>query len=72
MDQLATKPGWTGIVFLLHENPQSKNGQKRIFQHSYATQGAGESISAAMKDRTFKAMKAFLYGMITSEILGRK
>lgn len=62
MDQLATKSGWTGIVFLVHENPESRCGQKRIFQHSYSTKGAGKKIEEAMRVKVFKAMKNFLYG----------
>ena len=66
IDQLATKPGWTGIVFLVHENPESRSGQKRIFQHSYSTNGAGRKIEEAMRAKVFKAMKSFLYGKTTS------
>ena len=61
MDQLATKPGWTGVLFLIHDsNPTSKQG--RVYAHSYATKGAGEKIEEAIKDKVFKAMKAFPIG----------
>ena len=62
MDQLATKSGWTGILFLVHENPESRSGQKRIFQHSYSTKGAGRRMEEAMRFKVFKAMKSFLHG----------
>eukprot|EP00794_Sanderia_malayensis_P021106 gene21106-23169_t len=42
MDQLSTVPGWTGIVFLVHDNV-AKNGQKRIYTHSYSTRGAEDT-----------------------------
>eukprot|EP00795_Rhopilema_esculentum_P006502 gene6502-11959_t len=65
MDQLATKPGWTGVLFLIHDsNPTSKQG--RVYAHSYATKGAGEKIEEAIKDKVFKAMKAFPIGSTTS------
>lgn len=68
IDQLATKPGWTGIVFLVHENPESRAGQKRIFHHSYSTNGAGRKIEDAMRAKVFKAMKSFLHGKTIAHI----
>lgn len=56
------KPGWTGIVFLIHDsNPGSKHG--RVYTHSHATRGVGQQIEAALKDKLFKTMKNYLFGM---------
>eukprot|EP00794_Sanderia_malayensis_P016312 gene16312-17956_t len=52
IDQLATKPGWTGIVFLVHQNSQSAAGESRLLQHSYSTFGPGKRIEEAMKKKS--------------------
>ncbi len=60
-------------MFLVHENAESKSGQKRIFQHNYSTKGAGRMIEEAMRTKVFKAMKSFMYGkMIFSVLLSVK
>ncbi len=59
MDQLSTVSGWTGIVFLVHENV-ARNGQKRVYTHSYSTRGAGKKIEVAMRDKIFNSMRIYL------------
>ena len=59
MDQLSTVPGWTGVVFLVHEN-EIRAGQKRVYTHSYSTRGAGRRIELAMREKILNSMKIFL------------
>ena len=61
MDQLATRPGWTGILFLVHDNSQTTR-KGRIYTHSYATKGIGQKVESALKDKLFKTMMSFLFG----------
>ena len=59
MDQLSTIPGWTGVVFLVHEN-EIRAGQKRVYTHSYSTRGGGRRIEIAMREKILNSMKIFL------------
>ena len=59
MDQLSTVPGWTSVVFLVHEN-EIRAGQKRVYTHSYSTRGAGRQIELAMREKILNSMKIFL------------
>ncbi|XP_065056538.1 uncharacterized protein LOC135684808 [Rhopilema esculentum] len=59
LDQLSTVPGWTGVVFLVHEN-ESKGGKKRLYTHSYSTRGAGVKIETAIRDKVLNSMRLFI------------
>ena len=63
IDQLSTKDGWTGLVFLLHENALP-NGRTKVFTHGYATRGTGHRIQKAIGPKVFSTMKTILDGLL--------
>eukprot|EP00794_Sanderia_malayensis_P001286 gene1286-1418_t len=61
MDQLATKPGWTDIMFLVNETEDGNSPGKRVYTHIYSTRGTGKKLEKLMGEKVLNAIKKYLY-----------